>query len=115
MSNTTDNQQVIIAPGVAETIVAIAVSQVDGVATVGNRNASGVLSNLTKRHTVQGVLILEDEGQIKVDIHVHVFFGFRLQEIANQIRTAVADALFSQACIEISSVDITIDGIAFAG
>ncbi|GHT80376.1 hypothetical protein FACS1894104_5860 [Actinomycetota bacterium] len=77
--------------------------------------AAGLLNSLTKKHPTQGVLIIEDEGQIKVDVHVQVLYGFQLQEIANQIRSAVADALLSQACIEISTVDITIDGIVFAG
>jgi uncharacterized alkaline shock family protein YloU len=115
IDNAIDDQQVIIAPGVAETIVALAVSQVDGVATVGNKSASNLLNNLTKKNFVQGVLILEDAGQITVDVHVQVFYGFQLNEIAKQIRLSVADALLSQACIEIAAVDITIDSIVFAG
>jgi uncharacterized alkaline shock family protein YloU len=111
----TSSKQVIIAPGVAETIVALAVSQLDGVASVGNRNVAGMLGSITKKHAVSGVLILEDEGEIKVEVNIQVFYGFQLQELAEQIRAAVADALFSQACIEIASVDISIDGIVFSG
>jgi uncharacterized alkaline shock family protein YloU len=115
MSDSTNDRAVIIAPGVAETIVALAVAQVDGVAVVGNKNVSGIISSLTKKHAVQGVLILEEDGQIKVEVHLQVFYGFKLQEIAEQVRAVIADALSSQACIEITTVDITIDGIVFAG
>jgi uncharacterized alkaline shock family protein YloU len=110
-----NDAQIIIAPGVVETIVALAVSQVDGVAAVGAKNPSGIISAIAKKHAVNGVLILEEDGQIAVDLHVSVFYGFKLQEIATHIREAVADALLGQACIEIAVVNITIDGIVFAG
>ncbi|MDR3137079.1 MAG: Asp23/Gls24 family envelope stress response protein [Coriobacteriales bacterium] len=106
-------QQVIIAPGVIETIVALAVAQVDGVASVGGRSQSGLLSGVSKKHGVPGVLILEDEGLLKVDLRIWAYYGFQLQELAKRVRAAVADALLSQAGISIDRVDITIDGLAF--
>ena len=104
---------VTIAPGVIETIIALAVSQVDGVASVGGRNQSGRFGGNSKKYGVPGVLILEDEGQIKVDLHVQAYYGYRVQELGQKIRAAVADALLSQACISVDSVDVAIDGIAF--
>jgi uncharacterized alkaline shock family protein YloU len=111
----TENQEVIIAPGVAESIVALAIAQVDGVAQIGTKttSGSGLLDLLMKKPSHQGVLILEDNGEITVDVHLKLFYGYKLQEVAAAIRAAVADALLTQACISIDRVDITIDGIAF--
>jgi len=114
--NETIKQEVIIAPGVAESIVALAVAQVEGVAQIGSRTSSsggGLLSILSKKPSSANVLIFEDEGKIIVDLHVKLFYGYKLQDVAANIRTAVADALFAQAGITIDRVDITIDGIIF--
>jgi uncharacterized alkaline shock family protein YloU len=111
-----ENQEVIIAPGVAESIVSLAIAQVDGVAQIGSRTAAvsgGLLGALSKKTVGTGVLILDEEGSITVDVHVKLFYGYRLQEVAAQIRATVADALLAQACIEVARVNITIDGIIF--
>lgn len=114
--NETNKQEVIIAPGVAESIVALAIAQVDGVAQIGSKSASssgGLLGALTKKPSGGGVLIMEDEGKITVDVHLKLYYGYKLQEVAANIRAAVADALLTQACINIDRVDLTVDGIIF--
>ena len=115
--NETGKQEVIIAPGVAESIVALAVAQVDGVAQVGSKAAvtvsGGLLGTLSKKSSCSGVLILEDEGQITVEVRLKLFYGYRLQEVAANIRSTIADALLAQACIEVARVNITIEGIIF--
>lgn len=110
-----DRQEVVIAPGVVESIVALTVAQVEGVAQIGSRTPSSgsLLSIFTKKPSSNGVLVLEENEQISVDIHIKVFYGYKLQEVAADIRVAVADALLTQACIETHRVDITIDGIVF--
>jgi uncharacterized alkaline shock family protein YloU len=105
-------ENVTIAPGVVETIIALAISQVDGVASVGGRSQTRRFG-ISRKHGAPGVLILEDEGLIKVVVHIQAYYGYRLQELGEQIRAAIADALLSQAGISVDSVDITIDGIAF--
>ena len=103
-----------IAPGVIETIVSLAISQIEGVALVGSRISDGVISILNKKHVPQGVLIYMDEEKIAVEAHVQVYYGFPLQEVAKQIRNAVADALLAQVGTEVGCVNVYIDGIQFA-
>ncbi|MDR2035943.1 MAG: Asp23/Gls24 family envelope stress response protein [Coriobacteriales bacterium] len=114
--NETDKQDVIIAPGVAESIVALAIAQVEGVAQIGSKTTmvnGGLLGALNKKTGSSSVLILEEEGKITVDVHLKLYYGYKLQEVAAKIRATVADALLTQACIEIDRVNITIDGIIF--
>ena len=114
--NEIEKQEVIIAPGVVENIVALAITQVEGVAQVGPKAVAvsgGLLGAMSKKPSNYGVLIFEEEGQITVDVHVKLFYGYRLQEVAANIRAAVADALLAQACIQVARVNITIDGIIF--
>ena len=114
--NETDNQEVIIAPGVAESIVALSIAQVEGVAQIGSRTTQvrgGILGLLSKKASSNDVLILEEDGKITVEVHLKLFFGYKLQEVAANIRSTVADALLSQACIQVDRVNITVDGIIF--
>jgi uncharacterized alkaline shock family protein YloU len=104
-----------IAPGVVETIVSLAVSQIEGVAQVGASSLSdSFLSALSKKHPAQGIIIVaDDEKRITVIVHVHIFYGYRLQEVAQNIRAAVTDTLAGQVGIEAAAVDVYVDGIQF--
>ena len=48
-------------------------------------------------------------------MRIDVYSGHVLPELAAQVRLAVADAVASQVCIQVASVDVYIDGIQFAG
>ncbi|MCL2807275.1 MAG: Asp23/Gls24 family envelope stress response protein [Coriobacteriia bacterium] len=114
--NETEGQAVVIAPGVAESIVALAVAQVEGVAQIGSKVSQvsgGLFGVMSKNPVISGVLILEEEGSIVVELRIKVFYGYKLQEVAASVRATAADALLAQACIEIDRVNITIDGIIF--
>jgi uncharacterized alkaline shock family protein YloU len=104
-----------IAPGVVETIVSLAVSQIDGVAQVGAPSLSGAfISVLSKKHPAQGILIMaDDDGKITVAVHVQIFYGYRLHEVAENIRSAVVDTLAGQVGITATAVDVYVDGIQF--
>ena len=105
-----------IAPGVVETIVSVAVAAVEGVASVGSRQTpSGIISAISKKCVTPGILIYEEDDQVIVDVHVQVFYGYRLPAIAESIRIAVANALESQANVEVALVNVTVDAIQFSG
>ena len=104
-----------IAPGVVETIVSLAVSQIDGVAEVKAPSFSNTfVSALNKKHPAQGIVIMaEDDGQITVAAHVQIYYGYRLQEVADKIRHIIVDTLTGQVGIEVAKVDVFVDGIQF--
>lgn len=105
-----------IAPGVVETIVSIAVREVEGIAAVGSAAARGNLrSMLGGKPSTQGIeLEVDDDGKLKVAVHVDVYYGQVLPEVADRVRTAVADAVASQVGTDVASVDVYVDGIQFS-
>jgi uncharacterized alkaline shock family protein YloU len=109
------NEGLTIAPGVVETIVSLAVAQTEGVAQVGASSLSNsFVSALSRKHPAQGIIIMADEDErITVVVHVHIFYGYRLQEVAEKIRHAVIDTLSGQIGVEAAAVDIYVDGIQF--
>lgn len=104
-----------LAPGVVETIISLAAKDVEGVASVGTGGASGLLSALAQKPSTAGVeTMLDDDGKLVVSLHVEVCYGQVLPELAANLREAISDALLMQAGVEVSAVDIYIDGIQFA-
>ena len=103
-----------VAPGVLETIVSIAVSEVDGVACVGPAATSGLMNIFGGKPSPQGIdITANEEGQLQVTVHVDACYGYVLTELAAKIRSAVADAVAIQVGLTVASVDIYIDGVQF--
>lgn len=104
-----------VAPGVVETIVSIAVGEVEGVAVVGASGVGGIRSVLSSKQSVQGIEIVADEaGQLNISVRIEVFYGHVLPEVAAAVRTAVADAVAGQVGLSVANVDVYIDGVQFA-
>ena len=116
MSENLELRNLTIAPGVVETIVSLAIAEVEGIAAVGVRQSpSGLIAALNKKQAMPGILIYEEDDQVIVDVHVQVFYGYRLAVIVENVRSAVVDAMCSQASIDVSKVNVTIDAIQFSG
>lgn len=103
-----------IAPGVVETIVSLASQSVEGVLSVGDPTASGILSMLGSKPSTQGVDVEADEdNNLHVTVRLFVRNGQVLPDLAASVRQAIADAVHSQTGLKVASVDVYIDGISF--
>jgi len=100
---------VTIAPGVVETVAALAAEQTEGVAGVCGKNT------LRKKAGSLGVEVARVEGNLTVAVHIVVHYGCVLPEVGQAVQRAVLDALDGQIGIRPDSVDIYIDGIVFEG
>jgi uncharacterized alkaline shock family protein YloU len=96
-----------IAPGVVETIVALAASQVAGVASVCGR------SPLRKKEVAPDVDVAMVDGGLTCAIHVIAQYGHVLPQLGKDVQAEVANALDAQMGLRPTEVDVFIDGIAF--
>ncbi len=104
-----------LAPGVVETIISIAANEVEGVASVGSYAAVGIRAKLTAKPATSGIEVeVAEDGKLAVTLHVEVYHGYVLPDLAATLRQAIADALLVQVGLEVASVDIFVDGIQFA-
>jgi uncharacterized alkaline shock family protein YloU len=55
----------------------------------------------------------DEEGNLEVALHISVYYGFVLPDLAEKLREAIANALMVQVGIPVSRVDIYIDSIQF--
>ena len=115
MSNDLSVQGMSIAPGVVETIISIAANEVDGVASVGSYTTSSIRSMLAAKPSSAGISVdVDDDGRLRITVHIEVYYGYVLPEVAAALRQSVADALLVQVGLEAASVDIFVDGMQFA-
>lgn len=104
-----------IAPGVVETIVSIAVNEVEGVASVGPAMTNGLRSVFAGKPSTQGIdIVVDDNDELHVTVRIDVYFGYVLPDVAASIRAAIDEAVTSQVGLTVGSVDVYIDGIQFA-
>lgn len=106
----------VVAGGVAEIIICLAVSEVEGVAAVGGMGAASGIKGLFSGHQDASGIELEtgEDGGLYVGVHVEVFYGYVLPEVAAKIRTVVAGAVESQLGAKVDQVDVFVDDIRFA-
>ena len=106
-----------VSASVVDAIASIAASEVEGVACVGSSaGASGLIGALqAKSGGVPGIAIDADENEeLVVTIHLEVFYGYVLPDLAVAVRTAVSEALAGQLGLKVARVDIFVDGLQFA-
>ncbi len=102
-----------IAPDVLDTIVALALKDVEGIANVG-KAAPKIRSLFGSKQDQRGVTVSQvTNNTIDVSITITVLNGFSLNKIAADARKAVADAIVSQTGYTVNRVDIHVDGIIF--
>lgn len=102
-----------IAPDVLDTIVALAIKEVEGIASTG-QTSSKIFSFFGSKQDQQGVTVNQvTENAIEVSVVISVYDGYSLDKIAQDVRHAIADAILSQTGYTVDRVDIHVDGIVF--
>lgn len=104
-----------IAPSVVETVVSKAVLGVAGVSKLVAPVANGIKGIFGSKQTAaQAVACAVDENnQLRVAVRIEAVYGTPLPELADQVRTAVADAIESQIGLPVGSVDVYVDAMQF--
>jgi uncharacterized alkaline shock family protein YloU len=106
-----------ISTSVVETIVALSVVEVRGVAGIGSPDTiSGLMSAFggNKNPTTGVEARTLDDGKLAIKIRMQVYYGYRIVEVASDVRAAVADAVLSQLGVEVAAVDVFVDGVVFS-
>ncbi|MDO9556784.1 MAG: Asp23/Gls24 family envelope stress response protein [Coriobacteriia bacterium] len=100
-----------VAPGVLETIAALATQSVDGVAHIpGPQGLAGLVPKSGARGVTVSVI---EDGSLHVVLHLTVCYGTPLRDVATAVQRAVGDALLTQTGQQVSAVDVFIDDIQF--
>jgi uncharacterized alkaline shock family protein YloU len=106
-----------VADDVVGTIVMLAAAEVEGVAGIGSGSPLPVVAGARrggKQAARSGVDITASDEGLWIRIRMQVHYGYRLTDVADQVRKAVADAVAAQVGAAVCSVDIYIDKVIFS-
>ena len=100
-----------IADGVVEKVAGIAARQVAGVHDLGGgaARAIGAIRNaINAQDRGQGISVEVGEKQVAADITVVAEYPVALQKLADNVRSAVSEAISSVVGMEVTEVNVTV-------
>ncbi|AMV62235.1 Alkaline shock protein [Pediococcus damnosus] len=100
-----------IAPEVVSIIAGIAVGEVDGVHLSSSGLSESVTSFLTRNTKAQGVKLGSSEGKLRVDVYVYLDYGTSVPDVAKKIQSKVNQQLLFMTELEVTEVNIHVEGI----
>lgn len=107
----------IVDPVVAK-IAGIAAREVPGVHALGGgaaRAFGAIRDAIGSTDLGQGVKVEVGEKQVAADITIVVEYPQRLQQVAGEVRTAVAEAITTLVGMEVAEINVTVSDVYIAG
>lgn len=102
-----------ISPNTIAMIAGIASMRCFGVVGMASRNLQdGISELLTGRDNLtKGIEVIIDEDQVRVDLHIIVEYGIRIQEVARNVIENVKYAIKNQLGLEIIEANVIIQSV----
>ena len=105
-----NDESIKIANDVVASIAGIAVSEVSGVYGM----AGGITEIFGKKGLSKGIKVEVGEKSTKIDVNIIVEYGVRIPDVAFEIQNRVKKAVETMTGLNVSSVNIHIQGINIA-
>ncbi len=90
-----------ISSDILASYAADAACEVDGV--------RGVVESALHRH--KGVRVLEDDGRVRLELHLAIEWGASVPAVGREVQRRVAEYLARMASVEPEAVDVVVDEI----
>lgn len=94
-------------------IAGIAATEVEGVVGMAGGLVGGITEMLGRRNLAKGVRVEVGEREAAVDLFIIVEYGVRIPRVAQRVQENVKRALESMTGLDVVSVNIHIQGVAF--
>ena len=107
-----ENGNVMISENVVATIVANALSEVDGIGSLGVKPGVSIADFATKKNWGKGLKILiAEDNSLTIECGVMVLYGYSVVDVAKEVQTSVASAVENITGAKVNSVSVNICGI----
>jgi uncharacterized alkaline shock family protein YloU len=109
-----ETKSMTMAPGVIDHVIAIAASEVEGVASVSSYVTGGIIHQIISRAKNEPIETkLGEDGKLEAKVHLSCVYGYSIPEVAERVKQNVADALLLQTGIEVGKVDVCVESVEF--
>ena len=103
---------VMISEDVIATIVAHAISDVEGVVGLSVKTGADIAELIGKKNWGKGVKILiGEDNSVEIDCNIIICYGQSVVNVAKAVQDAVTNAVESMTAVEIKSVNVNVCGI----
>lgn len=108
-----ENGSVMISEDVIATIVAHAVSEVEGVFSLNVKPGADIVDLISKKSWGKGLkIVIKEDDSLLVDCDVVIAYGQSVVSVANNVQAAVTSALESMTGVKVEAVNVNVCGIA---
>ncbi len=108
-----ENGSVMISEDVIATIVANAVSDVEGVVGLSTKPGADIAELIGKKNWGKGLKItIAEDDALSVECNIIIAYGQSVVAVANAVQQAVTTALESMTGVKVVAVNINVCGIA---
>ena len=107
-----DDGSVMISEDVIATIVAHAVSEVEGVVGLDVKPVADIAELIGKKNWGKGVkIIISEDDAVTINCNVTVAYGHSVVDVAKAAQNAISSAVESMTGVEICAVNVNVCGI----
>lgn len=92
-------------------IAGLAATEVEGVTSIGGGITNDLVSKSGMKNLSKGIEIEVFEGEVKVEVTVHLGYGYNIPEICTKIQERVKNAVESMTGLTVSIVDISVASV----
>ncbi len=111
--NTEDTENGIeISNDVIAVIAGVAVSEVQGVASMSGGFAGGITEVLSgKKNMAKGIKVEKTDNKAKIDVNIIVEYGSRIPDVAYEIQNRVKKAVEGMTGFKVEEVNVHVQGV----
>ena len=107
-----ENGNVMISENVVATIVAHALSEVEGIGSLGVKPGVSVADFATKKNWGKGLKILiAEDNSLTIECGVMIYYGYSVVEVAKEVQSAVASSVENITGAKVNKVSVNICGV----
>ena len=101
-----------ISNDVVAVIAGVAVSEVQGVASMSGGFAGGISEVLSgKKNMSKGIKVDADEKEVKIDVNIIVEYGSRIPDVAFEIQNRVKKSVENMTGLKVAEVNVHVQGV----
>ena len=106
------NNGIKIANDVISVIAGVAVSEVQGVASMAGGFAGGISQVFSgKKNLSRGIKVEADENEVKIDVNIIVEYGTRIPDVAYEIQNRVKKSVENMTGLKVAEVNVHVQGV----
>ena len=108
----TENEGIKISDDVVAVIAGVAVSEVQGVASMAGGFAGGISEVFSgKKNMAKGIKVDVTETTAKMDVNIIVEYGSRIPDVAFEIQNRVKKAVENMTGLKVEEVNVHVQGV----